>query len=74
MCFTNKVIIILCTTRMHATVFHMRDTVHMCMHVKQRVEEKASDGELVHLFVAQCFSLTGRGSGIRVTAEADGQD
>lgn len=56
---------------MHVTVFHMRDTKCMCTHVKQSEEEKSSDRELVGLFVAQCFSLTGRGSGRGVTAEAD---
>lgn len=42
----------------------------MCMHVQQREEEKAPDCELVGLFVAQCFSLSGGGRA--VTAEADG--
>lgn len=45
----------------------MGDTLHMCMHVQQREEEK--DCDLVGLFVAQCFSPSGGGRA--VTAEAD---
>ncbi|KAI9534782.1 hypothetical protein NQZ68_010168 [Dissostichus eleginoides] len=37
----------------------------MPMHVRHNKEQKAKDGQIFRLFVAQCFSLTGRGCGRR---------
>lgn len=59
--------LILLTAGVHATGYLMGDTLHMCMHVQQREEEK--DCDLVGLFVAQCFSPSGGGRA--VTAKAD---